>query len=443
MQATFISSYFQGASSIDVFNQLGVQASAFGNHDFDWGQAVLQERVAQAHFSWLSCNIFQEGSDQRPSWIRPSAVLEVKGIRVGPVDATILEIPHIVMPGNLNGLEFQEPAPIINQIASQLRRQGAQMVVVLAHLGGEQTQGSLNITGEVANLARNLVGVDLLTSGHSHTLLNGTVNGIPILQQSYAGLALGISRWRIDRLNGGVVWSEREVVPVQDDGLIPDRGITLTVDDYGAQIAKIQDQVVASVTGPIPIGDKWNAESPIGDLIADAFRWKAQAQTGIMNSGGIRSDLNYPTYPHIVIWGDCYAIQPFNNILVLIELTGAQIRKLLEQQWSPNQEEVDMLQISGLRYAYRAVNPLGSRVLTLDLEDGTPILPEQIYRVATQSYLASGGESFTIFTQAGQVTPLGISDNQALVDYIQWKWGIPPANTPLAMTVEGRFQAIP
>ncbi|MCX5976800.1 MAG: 5'-nucleotidase C-terminal domain-containing protein [Coprothermobacterota bacterium] len=443
MQATLISNYFQGASSIDVFNQLGVQASAFGNHDFDWGQTVLQERIAQAHFPWLSCNIFLEGSDQRPAWIQPSTMLEVKGIRVGLVGATTLETPHIVMPGNLNGLEFLDPAPIINQISSQLRSQGAQMVVVLAHFGGEQTPGSPIIAGEVANLAESLKGVDLLASGHSHTLLNGAVNGIPILQQNYAGLALGISRWRIDRLNGGAVWSTQELAPVQDDGLIPDQGISSTVDSYNAQIAKIQDQVIASVTGPIPIGDKWNAESPIGDLIADAFRWKAQAQIGIMNPGGIRSDLNYPTYPHEVTWGDCYAIQPFNNILVAVELTGAQIRDLLEQQWPPNQIAVDMLQISGFRYTYRAVNPPGSRVLSLALEDGTPILPDQIYKVASTSYLASGGESFTIFTQAGLVTPLGLSDNQALVDYILWKWGTPPANTPLAMTVEGRFQANP
>jgi len=443
MQATLISNYFKGASTIEVFNQLGVQASAFGNHDFDWGQTVLQERIAQAHFPWLSCNIFLEASDQRPAWIQPSAMLEVKGIRVGLVGATTLETPNIVMPGNLNGLEFLDPAPIINQISSQLRSQGAQMVVVLAHFGGEQTPGSPIITGEVANLAESLKGVDLLASGHSHTLLNGTVNGIPIIQQSYAGLALGISRWRIDRLNGGAVWSTQELAPIQDDGLIPDQGVTSTVDGYNAQIARIQDQVVAFVTGPIPIGDKWNAESPIGDLIADAFRWKGQAQIGIMNAGGIRSDLNYPGYPHQVTWGDCYAIQPFNNILVTVELTGAQIQGLLEQQWPPNQNAVDMLQISGFRYTYRAVNPPGSRVLSLALEDGTPILPDQIYKVATSSYLASGGESFTVFAQGSRVTPLGISDNQTLVDYILWKWGTPPANRPLAITVEGRFQAIP
>ncbi|MEI6308766.1 MAG: 5'-nucleotidase C-terminal domain-containing protein, partial [bacterium] len=148
MQGTLISNYFKGASTIDVFNQMGYQVSSIGNHEYDWGQTVLQQRIAQAQFPWLNCNVFLKGTNVQPTWLKPYVVLEIKGLKVGFIGMIGTDAPSKIMPGNVDNLDFKDPAPIINQIAVNLRAQGVKMVVLLAHMGGSQDASGV-ITGQI------------------------------------------------------------------------------------------------------------------------------------------------------------------------------------------------------------------------------------------------------------------------------------------------------
>ena len=442
MQGTPISNLLQGASTIDVFNHMGYQVATVGNHEFDWGLTTLQDRMAQADFPFVVANIFNEGTDTRPSWAKPTAMFTVKGQQVGVIGVTSQYTPGIVMAGNTAGLEFRAPAPIVSQLASQLRAAGADLVVVLAHM--PDVYGGV-VSQEMATLG--VPGVDLIISGHSHSGYTGKVGDVPIIQAYSSGTAIGVSDLRYDRLERDVASSSLKVVTTYNkdkagNDIGEDPGIAALVAAYKAEIAPIVDAVKATTLGPITKTANASGESPMGDLIADAQAWKGGTQLAFMNPGGVRADIAYSSYPHDVTYGDFLTVQPFDNKLVTMKLTGSQIYDLLEQQFVVNR----ILLVSGLRYTYDKTLPAGSRVTSLTLSDGTPIAQDAtLYSLTCNEYIATGGDGFSVFLSGTDVTRIGVSDLDALIEYVQSKYGVPPSNTaidPLVYpAIEGRIIA--
>lgn len=445
MQGTPISNLLWGASVIDVYNHIGYQAAVVGNHEFDWGQATLQERITQADFPFLATNIFYEGTDTHPEWLAPTAMFTVKGQQVGLIGVTSEYTSTIVMAGALDGLEIREPGPIVSQQAAELRAAGADLVVVLAHMpdvyGGAVTQ-------EMATLG--VPGVDLILSGHSHSGYTGKVNNVPIIQQYSSGTAIGVSDLRYDRRFRNIAASDLQVVTTYNAGVIPDPEIAALVAEYQAEIAPVVNAVKASTLGMISRGgnDRYIKEVPMGDLIADAQAWKGGTQIAFMNPGGIRTDIGTPTdvYPRNITWGDFFKVQPFDNKLVTMTLTGSQIYALLEQQFPPAQTSMKLLQVSGIKYSFDTSLPVGSRITSLALSDGTSILPDATpYTVTCNEFIATGGDNFSVFLGGTNVTRTGISDLDALIDYVQFRYGVPgmPGYTAIDPSVypvvEGRI----
>jgi 5'-nucleotidase len=186
----------------------------------------------------------------------------------------------------------------------------------------------------------------------------------------------------------------------------------------------------------------------MGTLIADAQAWKGGTQIAFMNPGGIRDDISYGTYPHDITFGDFFDVQPFDNKLVTMTLTGANIYSLLEQQFPPTQSAPKVLLVSGIKYSYNLALPAGSRITSLTLADDTPIANDATtYTVTMNEYLATGGDKFSTFLLGTNVTRIGVSDLDALVDYVQHLYGLPPSNTPINPavypTIEGRITKLP
>ena len=251
MQGTPISNLLWGESVIDVYNHMGYQAATAGNHEFDWGQAVLQERIAQADFPFVLANMFLEGTDMRPAWLQPTAMFTIKGQQVAVIGVTSEYTASIVMAGNLDGLEIRPPAPIVEQLAAEVRAAGADVVVVLAHMpdvyGGAVTQ-------EMVTLG--VPGVDLIISGHSHSGFTGKVGNVPIIQQYSSGTAIGVSDLRYDRMYRTILSATLKVVTTYNDGITPDPEIAALVAGYQAEIAPIVNAVKASTLGAISRGPR-------------------------------------------------------------------------------------------------------------------------------------------------------------------------------------------
>ena len=443
MQGTPISNLLQGAPAINVFNHMGYMASVVGNHEFDWGQAILQERIAQANFPILLANVFYTGTGARPDWMVPTTMFTVKGQQIGVIGVTSEYTPTIVMAGNLAGLEFRPVGPIVSQLTGELRSQGADLVVVLAHM--PDVYGGV-VSGEMLTVA--VPGVDLIIAGHSHSGYTGVINNIPIIEQYSSGTAIGVSDLRYDRLFRNVATSNLQVVTTWNEGVTPDAGIAALVDDYKTEIAPIVNAVKASTEGTISRTANAAGESPMGTLIADAQRWKGGTQIAFMNPGGIRASLEYTTYPHDITYGDFLTVQPFDNKLATMTLTGSQIYALLEQQFPPTQTSSKVLLVSGITYSYDLNLPVGSRISALTLSDGTPIAyDETAYTVTMNEYLATGGDKFSTFLSGTNLAYIGVSDLDALIEYVQYRFGVPPANTPIDPavypTIEGRITKLP
>jgi len=437
MQGTPISNLLLGESTIDVYNRMGYMASVMGNHEFDWGLVTLQERVAQADFPILLANVFNAGTDTRPDWMKPTAMFTVKDQQIGVIGVTSKDTPAIVMAGNTAGLEFRDPGPIVSQMASELRAAGADIVVVLAHM--PDVYGG-NVSGEITTVA--VPGVDLIISGHSHSGYSGLIDNIPIIQQYSSGTAIGVSDLRYDRVYSKIATSALQVVTTYNSNITPNDGISAAVDQYKDAIAPIVNAVKASTLGPISRTVNASGESQMGNLIADAQRFKGGTQIAFMNPGGVRASIEYSAYPHDITFGDFLTVQPFDNKLVTMTLTGSQIYDVLEQQFVVNR----ILLVSGIKYSYNKTLPAGSRIISLTLEDDTPIVRDSTaYTVTMNEYIATGGDGFSTFLGGANVTRIGISDLDALVDYVQFKFGTPPDNTPIDPAVypiiEGRITA--
>lgn len=444
MQGPPVSNLLRGESTIDVYNHMGYRAAVAGNHEFDWGLAVLRERVAQAQFPVLLANVFDAGADTRPGWMTPSTTLTVKGQQVGIVGVISQDTPHIVMAGNVAGLDFRAPGPVVVQMAARMRAAGADLVVVLAHMP-EVSGGAAG--GELAEVA--VPGVDLVVAGHSHAGFTGQINGIPVIEQYSSGMAIGVSELRYDRLSRRVASSDLQVVVTYDENVAPDAGIAALVAGYQAEVAPLIDEVEASTLGPIGRGANEAGESPLGTLVADAQRWRGGTQIAFTNpGGGIPASIEYQDYPHDITYGDFLDVQPYDNKLVTMTMTGGQIRALLEQQFPPTQPANRVLPVSGIRYSFDLALPAGSRVTALTLSDGAPIGDDTTsYTVTVNEYLATGGDRFSAFLGGADISYLDTSDLEALVGYVQSRFGVPPSHTAIDPavypTIEGRITRSP
>jgi 5'-nucleotidase len=458
------SALFHDEPTIEFLNQLGVSTSVVGNHEFDEGYEELQrmshggchpadgcqfrDPFPGADFEQLGANV--TFTDGRPA-LKPFDVQNVNGTRVGIIGATLEELPSVVAPGAIEGLEFGDEVEAINRTSKMLDTMGVKAQVVLLHQGDSAESGgpdSCNLTpGPASEIAKAASpNVDLIFTGHSHAQYNCTIDdpaGNPrqVLQGASYGRLLSVADLAIDRVSQDVVRSEtkaRNEIVTRD---VPaDPAAQALIDEAATKAAPIANRPVGSITGDLPRAAAPSGESPLGDVIADA-QFEATAanspQIAITNPGGIRADLLFPGSPAgegdgVITYGEAFAVQPFGNIMQTMTLTGAQLKAVLEQQWTP--EETNVLQVSaGLHYSYSAGAPIGSKVTEISI-NGQPVDPNAPYRVSVNNFLAGGGDGFTELTKGTDVVG-GPVDLDAFLAYLNAHPGItpPPADRITAL----------
>ncbi|MGE5578217.1 MAG: bifunctional metallophosphatase/5'-nucleotidase [Syntrophothermus sp.] len=426
MQGPAISTVFKGQSTIDLYNTLGYAAMAIGNHEFDWSLETLKQRIAQAKFPVLSANIFNKADGQRPDWARPYTIVTVNGLKVGIIGVSTVQTPVVTLPDNVKDLEFRDPSPVVNALIPELKGKGAELVVVIAHLGGAQDKSG-NVTGEIADLARAVKGVDAIFGGHAHTTVAGTVNGVPVLIPYYNGRAVGVTKLTYDTAAAKVVKIDQEVVTTFADQVKPDAAAAAVVDRYNKDLAPVMAEVLGNA--PAEILRNYDQESALGNMVADIMRQAAGTQMAFTNAGGLRADV--PAGP--VTLGKIWEVMPFDNTIVTMELTGAQVLEVLKNK------SKGMVQSSGLRFKYDPAALGDTRaILEVTLLDGKPLDPNQVYTVATNNFMASGGDNFTAFTGGKKVFDTNILIRDAMV---KWLKAETAAGRAIAPRIDGR--AIP
>lgn len=428
----------------------------FGNHEFDDGVnellrlidggnhpngPFLESQWRGARFPYVSSNVVD--ADDGDPIIAPFSIRLAKGVPIGFIGAVLKETPTIVTPSGVAGVEFLDEAQQINRYARILGILGVKTIVVTIHQGISQTAytGPTNpaitgLTGAIVDIVNQLDDdVDVVISGHSHGFTNALIpnaNGRPILvtQAFSASTAYGEIDLAISKRSRDVVEKSAVVVTTWADegpGLTPDADVAAITAAAEATVAPLISRVVGEAAVALTRVESPAGESSLGNLIADAQRIRNGTQFAFMNPGGIRADLAAGE----VTWGEVFTIQPFSNDLVAMDLTGAQIRVLLEQQWL-NQPFPRILKTSGLTYTWNAAAPVGSRVVEIRDAEGTLLGDATAYRVTVNSFMAGGGDNFLVLRD-GTNRVVGPVDLDALVAYIE---GL---TQPFSAAIEGRI----
>lgn len=434
-----VSALLQDEPTIEFLNKLGFDVGTLGNHEFDEGVDEMLRLIyggihpttgyfRGADFPYVSANVVDKKTGK--PLLPPYVIKRVNGMPIGFIGVVLSDTPSIVDASGVAGVSFTDEAKAINEAAKQLKRRGVRAIVVLAHNPGVSNKDGSNANGEVVDIAKKVDDeVDVIFAGHNHAYLNAEVDG-KLLVQSYSyGTAFSDVDVKIDPRTKDIVAKKAEIVTTYQDGIKPDAEIAKLIGKYEEKVAPIVNQVVGTAQTTITSKQNASGESALGNLIADAQRSALKTDFAFMNPGGIRADIEQGE----VTWGELYNVQPFGNQLVKMTLTGGQIRKLLNQQWQPNQTR--MLQISGLTYTWDASKPIGDKVVDIYLPNGAKLDPNAEYTVAVNSFLADGGDHFTVLTE-GKNREAGPVDLDALIAYIQ------QLPQPFAARIEGRIQKL-
>jgi 2',3'-cyclic-nucleotide 2'-phosphodiesterase (5'-nucleotidase family) len=407
MQGTPVSNLSFGRATVDAFNAMGYAASAIGNHEFDWGLDTLEARIRQARFAWLSANVRERVTGTVPPWVVPWRVVTAGRYRVAVVGYTTETTPGSTRPSIVAGLRFDSGPARLDAAIAAARRERPDFVIVVAHEGAFcDRSGAESCRGEVVDLARALTEKpDLIVSGHTHSLIQTTVNGIPILQARANSTALGIVDFvdsagaRVVRMRVATVWADRETA---------DTAVAQLVATAARRVAPLTSRVVATLASALARqGDQY----PLGNLIADAYRAAARAQVGLVNNGGIRADLPAGA----VTWGQLFEVVPFQNFVTRLRVSGAVLKQALEHAVGSSEARAH---VAGIRVRVARSAPPGQRVSSVTLASGAPVLDTATYTLAVPDFMAAGGSGYAMLRGAPSENT-GIVDLDAFTDYLR------------------------
>ena len=409
-QGTPVSNLAHGRPVVEYYNKMGYAAAALGNHEFDWTVDTLRARMRDANYAILGANVrFTDGRDV--PWIRDDTIVVRGKTRIGIIGISTPETATSTLAANVKGLKFLDPAPVIDDHARRLRASGADVVIVVAHEGGfcNANNGSEQCSGDIFDVVPRITEkIDLLVSGHTHSLINTRTNGIPITQARSSGTAVAIADIPLDADGKPAGPARTEVRSVLTSSLAPYLPVDSIVRRASAQVASIVNRRIA--TTRVALG-RDGSQYALGNLVADAQKWAGKGDIAIMNNRGIRSGIRAGE----ITYGVLYEVQPFANTLYRVRMTGAQVREYFEKLLGG--EEV-LVHISGATIGYDPSKPPGSRIVSLRLSDGRTLSDNALYNVIMNNFMATGGSNMG--PPAGSSSsPLNIVDLDALVDYMR------------------------
>jgi 5'-nucleotidase len=449
-QGTLESNLTEGASMVEAYNALDYTAAALGNHEFDFGpvgpspipksaaddpRGALKQRALEANFPFLAANLIDQSTGQPVDWpnVRPSVLIDVKGIKVGIIGVMTIRALTTAIAANTVGLSIAPLAASIEKEARTLRQAGATLVIVSAHAGGQCSEfddaadtSSCNVESEIFSVANKLPTglVDHIFAGHTHGGIAHIVNGTSISQAGSRARAFSRVDFLVDRRTGLI--SERKIRPpmnvvesarYEGQDLVPDAGLVAIAD----RAADLADEIKNKTTGihlATPFKLTRSTESPLGNLYTDGLLASADVDIA-MHTTNTSIRANLPAGD--LTTGSMFEMSPFDNQLAVIEMSGAELRQVISEQASRGRFRINF---SGMRVDVACVGR--DMTVQMRLTNGHNIEDADSVSIAVVNYLALGGDR--IFTS---VMPEGGYDLQldaplardAIVQWLQRRGG--------------------
>ncbi|MFD8671291.1 bifunctional metallophosphatase/5'-nucleotidase [Streptomyces microflavus] len=479
-----LSGLFHDEPTIEALNKIDLDVSAVGNHEFDEGGTELArlqnggchpvegcyekgKKFKGADFPYLAANVTKEKTGK--PLLKPYTVWKKNGVKIGFIGVTLEGTPDIVTANGVKGLEFHDEVKTINKYAKELDRKGVKSIVALIHEGGAPASTSYNydcdspgagdgISGPIVDIAKGITPkVDALVTGHTHQAYVCTVPdpaGKPrmVTSASSFGKLYTDTTLTYDRRTNDIVRTSVKSanhVVTRDQPKATD--MTRLIERWNKLAAPIANRPQGWISADINGRGSTAPEKPLGNVIADAQLEglapadKGGAEVAFMNPGGIRADLVHKASGSegdgVVTYGEAFTVQPFTNMMNVVDLTGAQLVTALQQQVSgSNEASPKILQVSkGLTYTLDLTKTGAARVVTDTIKlNGAAIDPAKTYRVAMNEFLAGGGDGFAALGQ-GTNKLVGASDLDLFNAYLA---AHSTASAPLAPPATDRITVI-
>lgn len=462
------SGLFHDEPTIEALTALGLEYSAVGNHEFDEGWSELQrmqiggchpleqrnvgsciqDEFRGAGFRYLAANVIEK-TNHAPAF--PGSVIHTithtnGKSHIGIIGAVLKNTKRLVVADGIAGLIFKDEARSINAHVATLQAAGVESIVLLIHEGAESDKnynhnGCPGLSGAILPIVDRLdPAVDVIVSGHTHRAYTCKVGKRLLTSAGSNGRMLTQIDLQIALNDGDVVAASAKNLPVvADHAPVPSGYQTLHTDPaidellqpYLNQANERMNAPVGRIRGDFIRKPQRNGQSTLGLLIANAQLAATQAlgaDIALTNPGGIRANLLQPPADAALRFGQLYSVQPFSNTLVLVTMTGAQLKSILETPLGSAHPR--LLQTSrGLGYHWNPAKPHGQRISNLRLH-GQPVKTEQTYKVTVNSYLAAGSGGYAAFKQYPQ-SESGITDIDAFARYLQRTARTPQINTEI------------
>ncbi|MFB6811392.1 bifunctional metallophosphatase/5'-nucleotidase [Streptomyces sp. NPDC056387] len=476
-----LSGLFHDEPTVEALNKLKLDVTSVGNHEFDEGKDELRrmayggchpvdgcfeygKEYTGTEFRYLAANVTDEKT-KRPL-MSPTFIWKKGDVKIGFIGVTLEGTPDVVTADGVKGLKFGDEVETINKYAAELDKQGVKSIVALIHEGGLPASGAYNydcnvpgagagVSGAIVDIAKNIdPKVDALVTGHTHQAYACNIPdpaGNPRMVTSAAsyGRAFTDTTLTYDRQTKDIVRTPVSAPkPVtkavtRDVPKAPD--MTELITRWNALAAPVAGRPMGYISADIAGRGSEAPEKPLGDLIADAQleatapAARGGAQLAIMNPGGIRADLAYKAAggegDGVVTYGESYTVQPFNNLMNVVDLTGAQLITALQQQVSGpvNGPNPKILQVSkGFTYTLDMTKTGVDRIVVDSVKlNGAAIDPAKTYRVAMNEFLAGGGDGFTVLKDHKNKL-VGVPDLEAFNAYLGKSTAAAPIAPPAA-----------
>lgn len=429
-QGTLFYSYYKGKMAAEFMNKLGYDGMTVGNHEFDDGPEVLAGFMGAVDFPVLMSNADVSAEPLLSDKLAKSTVIERGGEKIGLIGLTPQDTDELASPGD--NVTFSDPVAAVQGEVDKLTAEGVNKIIVLSHSG----------FGVDQKVAAQTTGVDVIVGGHSNTLLSNTneraagayptMVGSTAIVQAYAyGKYLGELNVTFDDA-GNITEAKGEPILI-DAAVTEDAATVARIAELAAPLEEIRSKVVADTAEPIG-GDRAVCraqECTMGNLIADAMLARVADQgisVAIQNGGGIRASIDAGQ----VTMGDVLTVLPFQNTLSTFQVTGAVLVEALENGVSQVEEGAGRFpQVAGIRFAFDAGAPAGSRVSDVMI-GGMAVELEKVYGVVSNNYVRNGGDGYAMFKTATNPYDFGPDLADVTAEFLA-------ANAPYTPYTDGRI----
>ena len=442
-QGSLFYTTYKGAAEVEFLNDMKIDAMTVGNHEFDDGEGPLAAFLDKAQFPVVTANLVIDDQSKLGNRIKKSIVLTIGGQKIGIVGAVTTETPELASPGP--HVKITDDAAAISAEVDALKSQGVNKIIALTHVGYPRDVEKI---GKIA-------GVSVVVGGHSHTLLSNTdpkaAGPYPTMVDNPAGYkvpvvqAASYSKYLGDLVvtfddNGAVKGANGDPI-LLDSSIKPDPAIAARVLEMAKPIEELRKKIIGSSQGPIEGAREICRvqECSMGNLVADAMLDRTKGQgisIAIQNGGGLRASIGGGD----VSMGDVLTVLPFQNTVATFQLTGANVKAALENGLSQIDDGAGRFpQVAGLKYSFDKSKPPGSRLVSVEVQEGTefkPLDPEKTYGVVSNNYMRAGGDGYTVFAKDSKnAYDFGPNLESVVADYLA-------AHNPYRPYTDGRITQI-